>query len=425
MNRDNDATRALFTGSAKAEEAVGWSAYGLLIASVFTVALGYGVVLPISPLYLERVVGQDAQAIAWHLGTFTGIYTFALFVFGPLWGQFADTRGRRPAILLGLGGYLVALLLSAFPFGLWSAYAARALAGAFAASVIPAGLAYVADVCEPERRAARFVWIGGATLVGFLAGPALGSWLAGPIMGMNAAAMPTMTSIPFIVVAAIGIPVLIATYLRLPEPDRSLPRQSVQANTSLQAQPRLVWLSLVLALLATFGLGSFEVGLNLFSRQILKLDPSKVATMFAACSLVMVTAQAVLATPVAKRLLDYRTLVGAFVAGAIGLLFVSSGRELGGLLLIVGLFSASTGLIGPLLTYQLSLQAGSAQGTALSRQAAAGNLGQTLGSGVAGWLFSFVPEAPFWLAAGLLAIGAYLSVGMSKHEDGTDNGGLA
>ena len=51
-----------------------------------------------------------------------------------------------------------------------------------------------------------------------------------------------------------------------------------------------------------------------------------------------------------------------------------------------------------------------APGTLLGRQAAAGNLGQALGSMSAGSLFTFAPMAPFWTAAAILLLGAALSI---------------
>ena len=46
----------------------------------------------------------------------------------------------------------------------------------------------------------------------------------------------------------------------------------------------------------------------------------------------------------------------------------------------------------------------------LGQQAAAGNLGQALGSMGAGSLFTVAPAVPFWAAAVVLLIGAALSL---------------
>jgi len=74
----------------------------LLMAAVFTVYVGYGIVLPVLPFMLEDLLGDDARfSVAWHTGMIAGIYMLALFVFAPLWGHVSDRIGQRPIILLG------------------------------------------------------------------------------------------------------------------------------------------------------------------------------------------------------------------------------------------------------------------------------------------------------------------------------------
>jgi predicted MFS family arabinose efflux permease len=68
--------------------------------------------------------------------------------------------------------------------------------------------------------------------------------------------------------------------------------------------------------------------------------------------------------------------------------------------------ATGVGLIGPVLSYELLERDPSAPGALLGRQAAAGNLGQALGSFSAGSLFALHPAAPFWLAALVLLFGA-------------------
>lgn len=169
----------------------------LLMASVFTVYVGYGIVLPVLPFLLERLLGDEARfSVAWHTGMIAGIYMLALFVFAPLWGRVSDRFGRRPVILLGLGGCVAALLLFGVADSLWLAYLARALGGVLVSAVLPVALAYVSDTSGHETRARRFAWMTAATTLGFLLGPILGGWL---IDVPNA-----VFSLPFFVVAAGG-----------------------------------------------------------------------------------------------------------------------------------------------------------------------------------------------------------------------------
>jgi len=91
-------------------------------------------------------------------------------------------------------------------------------------------------------------------------------------------------------------------------------------------------------------------------------------------------------------------------------LFVSVVPNAGTFTLFIGVVAASVGMIGPILSYELLERGNGAHGAMLGKQAAAGNLGQALGSVAAGWLFTLRPAAPFWAAAFVLAIGAIASV---------------
>lgn len=88
------------------EEAVSRWVFPLYLAAAFVVALGYGVVLPIVPLLVERIVGvASPAAVAWHTGALSAVYMLAILVGAPLWGALSDRVGRRPVIMTGLAGY--------------------------------------------------------------------------------------------------------------------------------------------------------------------------------------------------------------------------------------------------------------------------------------------------------------------------------
>jgi DHA1 family multidrug resistance protein-like MFS transporter len=67
-------------------------------------------------------------------------------------------------------------------------------------------------------------------------------------------------------------------------------------------------------------------------------------------------------------------------------------------------------MVGPVLSYELLERQSAAPGKLLGQQAAAGNLGQALGSMGAGSLFTLAPLMPFWTAALVLLVGAALAM---------------
>lgn len=382
----------------------------LLMASVFTVSTGYGVVLPVLPFWLERLPGSPS--IPWHTGLLSGVYMLALFMFAPLWGRASDRLGRRPVILLGLGGLVVTLVLFGLTRSLWLGYLARTLGGVFASAVLPVTLAYVADTSDGERRARRFAWMSAASLLGFLAGPALAGWLSGVAMAMPSGTMVRRGAIwlPFLASGAIGASVLLAGYFRLPEPSAP-PSPHRDEETRRQNGGTLKALFL-LSLLVFFGLGSFEVGLALLGQRDLGLDPSRIGIMFMECSLIMLAVQTLVFSPLATDYGRRHLIVPAFLVMAVGLGLLPVAAAFGVLLFLVGLVAAGSGVLIPLLSYLVSLHGGASQGAALGRQTAAASLGQALGSATAGWLFGVTAAAPFRLTAGLLLIGAVFGFGL-------------
>jgi len=373
------------------------SVFFVLLASVFTVSMGYGIVLPVLPSFLERLPASAGRiSVPWHTGLLTGTYMLALFLFAPLWGFISDHAGRRNVVLLGLAGFVGAVLWFALARQLAYVYAARALAGVFAAAVLPVVLAWVGDACREQERAAAFAWLSAASALGFLFGPALGGWLASVerIGGIAALALP------FYATAAIGGGMWFAAYLWLPVN----PMRRAGEDTSQPDIPGLFGL-LALSLLVMFGIGSFEVGLALQGQQMLNLRPREIGWMFAECSLIMILVQIFVLPPLLKRVRS-RLLAPAFLAMAAGMAMLPFAPAYPLLIIVVGLVAGASGVLIPALAYLVSLAAGTRQGAALGKQTAAASLGQAAGSAVAGWLFAVLIGQSFWVTAALLAFAA-------------------
>lgn len=377
----------------------------LLGAVVFVVSLGYGAGLPLIQPYLAQYLGADApQRVARHVGLLGGVYTFALFLFAPWWGRLSDRHGRAVVLMAGFASFLVGSAAAALAPNLGAVYAARLLAGAGAAAIIPTAQAYIADISTSVDRSRRFVLLGSTSFLGFLAGPVLGTWLAGPVMGMNVGQMPSMVNWPAMLIAIAGIPILLLTPAGLARHRVEAPPVSTPATTVQRR--RFVLASMVLAALASFAVGTFEVGFTLFGGQTLGLSGSAMAIMFVTCSVAMLAAQSMLLLPAVRRRIDQRWVAATFVASALALGFTVVVSGAGALSLLIAVVATGVGLIGPVLSYELLERDGSAPGALLGRQAAAGNLGQAFGSFSAGALFALHPAAPFGLAALVLLFGA-------------------
>ncbi|MER9655274.1 MFS transporter [Mesorhizobium sp. M0152] len=159
---------------------------GSLLASAFVVALGYGIVLPVLPMMVERLAGSTDPAFnARQIGLLTAAYVAAPVGAAFLWGKWSDSIGRRPVLVVGLTGFAVTLAASALAPNLLVLYVGRILNGGFAAAVGPTALAFIADTeggadteGEDDRRTRAFGWMSMASIAGFLVGPMLGGLAA-------------------------------------------------------------------------------------------------------------------------------------------------------------------------------------------------------------------------------------------------------
>ncbi len=93
-------------------------------------------------------------------------------------GSLSDRYGRRPALLLGLGGFGLASVAAALMDSSGPLIATRFAAGVCAAIIFPTTLSVIANAWTDRRQraAALGIW-GAATGVGVAAGPVAGGWL--------------------------------------------------------------------------------------------------------------------------------------------------------------------------------------------------------------------------------------------------------
>ena len=389
-----------------------------LMLAVFTVSVGFGVVLPLLPDLIERLLGAGAEAaqVSRHTGFLTGVYTLSLFLFAPAWGWASDWLGRRSVLLVGLLGFGVTMLIFSFVENLTAVYAARFLSGVFAAAVTPVAAAAIGEFATTEQaRARRLVFVSMAGIVGFLVGPMLSVFI-----NRFAAALFTITQpaeslkIPLLATALLAIVVALAVAFAVPGGQRSNRPSKVSSFVDKTAWivPKL----LILTFIVSAGVGVFEVGLALRGTQELDLTPYQIALMFTECSLVMLAMQAIVFSPWVKPDTTRWLIAPALAVLSVGLFLVPHAASFKLLLVVIGAVAASAGILAPILTYWISNKAGSAQGWELGKQTAAASLGVTAGSAAGGLVFNVavLPGASFVLIAGLTVLGFVLSLGLPR-----------
>ena len=380
----------------------------LLLLPLFSVALGYGAVLPVLPGLLERLHGAGGDdALPLHAGLLTGIYIGAFVVAAPFWGRVTDRRGPRGVLLAGLVGYVAATVWLGLAGSLSGAYAARFVAGVVAAGLLPATAASIVARSREADRARHLGWMSAAVVSGFLVGPALTGWVhelaaagaAAPTSALHVTAVPIWTTAALSIVAALGVAWGIELRRPILRSADSAPGSGVPQ--ALRARLGI----LLLSGLGAFGIGAFEVGISLQSQRMWGLSPGELGWLFVICSLVMLVIQVALFGPLRRRLQPAKLIVAGFALMAAGFALLAGAAAYGVVMGLVAVIAMGSGVLLPTLSVAIVDRTGPATaGTAVGYQNAAGNLGQAAGSAAVGLLFIALPHGTFAVvAAGMFA----------------------
>ncbi|MBX3646341.1 MAG: MFS transporter [Rhodocyclaceae bacterium] len=378
----------------------------LLAAANFSVALGYGIVLPFIPLIVEHVSGSKPQAEhAPHIGAILGIYPFFLFLAAPLWGRIADRIGGRRILLTGLATYALALAAFAFADTLSSAYFLRATAGIAAGAVLPVVAAAVGSEINLRLRAKLFAGLSMATLFGLLAGPALSGSTYAVMQSYGGANTWTLATVapPFIGVAAFVLLLLAGIWRWLPSPVLRVRMKGKQGH--------VIWRTAMPFLSASFfallGLGAFEAVLPLAGNAQFQINTEVLSLLFAGCMFVMLAVElALFFTSTLHRYATNRSVALGFLGMAVGVTLLSASSSIWDTAAAVGMIAASSAFLQPAIMYMATLNANGGTGALLGALTGGGSLGQAAGSFFGGTLFGLIGFRSLWLVAVLLLLAA-------------------
>jgi DHA1 family multidrug resistance protein-like MFS transporter len=383
----------------------------ILLACVFVVMIGVGITTPVLPFYVERLAlaqGVSRQAVVMHVGLLTGVYALGQLIFAPVWGRLSDRTGRRPLVLIGIGGFVIAQILFGMATSLWLLYAARILGGMLSSATLPVSAAYVADLTTDQERGRGMAWLGTAVSLGFVVGPALGGVLSRTDLHFTARVGHLLIdgfSVPFFGAALLGLLTLGAALRWLPESlDTQVPRaRREQGKTDWGRLARHLGPLLGLALFAQFGLALFEATFALYAQAKFNYALGQVGAVFVVCGLVMTLSQVG-----AVGLLAGRVRASVQVGAGFGLMGMSLAalvlaRTTFSVFAVVGLLALGTALVSPNLATLISTRGGRGRvGASLGAQNAANSLGQATGPLLGSALLVWQVDAPYLVTGALL-----------------------
>lgn len=344
----------------------------------------------------------------WHGGLMVAVVGLTWMLLARSWGHASDRHGRKPVLLIALGGfalsYLALALFLEYAIGASLSVLAvvialtllRATIGAFYAAVPVSGNALIADTLESDKRTSAMAMLGASNAVGMIIGPLLAGLLV--TFGLIA---------PVYFATVLPVIAFIVLWVKLPhipvDHDTDLPKLKLS-----DARIRLpVWS----ALLAMNSVIAAQILVGFFAIDRLQLDLTMAAQVSGyAMTAVGVTLVLVQGTIMKKSHLkpDILLRLGAIVAAAgFGLVSFSFNTTM----LIAGysLAAAGLGMVFP------GLQAMTAnavepheQGAAAGSVSAAQGLAMVISPVIATLLYKADPSLPYWfVSAALLVLSVY------------------
>jgi MFS transporter, DHA1 family, multidrug resistance protein len=372
----------------------------ILAFSLVVVMLGFGIVIPIMPFYVERLGAGGTE-----LGLLVASYAVMRLICGPIWGVLSDRVGRKPVLMVGVFGYGITMILFGLATQLWMLFLFRALSGILSSATSPTTMAYIGDSTPEEERGQGMGMLGAAVGVGTIIGPGLGGLLAGEDL-----------TTPFFIAGGMSFFALLLVWLFLPESLPVAARQETARKARLpvremwQAASGSIGSLLLMAFLASFGLTAFFGIFGLYALQKYNAGPEAVGGIMMVFGLVTALAQGLLVGPLTRRWGETRVIQVGLAATAAGFLFIAISNTFVTFLIAIGLFTLAIAVLSPAVAALTSSLTTFKQGLTMGLSNAAQSLGRIAGPLLGGIVFDTSLEYPNYLGAIVMGIGFMVSL---------------
>ena len=247
------------------------SFYAIFAAEILSL-IGFTASIPIIPFFLQDLgVGDPASLNIW-VGACATAPAVSMFVLSPLWGQLADSYGKRLMLLRAMIGGAVVIALMAAASRPWQVLVLRALQGALTGTV-SAATVLVATISPRERLGYTLGMLQTGIYVGASVGPAFGGLLS-DLFGHR---VTFVVAAGFLLAAAVIVMRFVREESSVTAPAGSFMKTLIPDFSPLASTPGLIVLLLVSGGLQVAG-GTVAPILPLFIQSI-SPQATKVASM--------------------------------------------------------------------------------------------------------------------------------------------------
>ena len=140
-----------------------------LFFSLFATITGVGIVVPLLPVYAETLGAAGIQ-----VGFIFGAFSLSRTFFLPLFGKLSDQKGRKPFILMGLGGYALVSLAFIAGNSVTALILIRFFQGIASAMVMPVAQAYVGEITPKGKEGYTMGLFNMSMFISLSIGPVMG-----------------------------------------------------------------------------------------------------------------------------------------------------------------------------------------------------------------------------------------------------------
>ncbi|NIK70947.1 DHA1 family multidrug resistance protein-like MFS transporter [Paenibacillus sp. BK033] len=370
----------------------------ILMFNLLLVFTGIGLVIPIMPKFMETL-GITGGIV----GLLVAAFSLTQLLFSPLAGRLSDKFGRKRMIVFGMLVFAFSEALFGVAESSVLLFVSRLLGGISAAMIMPAVMAYAADITTKEERASGMGFINAAITTGFIIGPGIGGYIAE--FGIRA---------PFYAAGAAGVLAAVINLIILPE---SKPVQEELAETSVPGKEKRgfvtqlrysyrepYFLALIIVFVMSFGLANFETVFGLFVDHKFGYGPKDIAFIITFGSIAGAVVQVTIFSWILRTFGERRVISVCLLFAGLFIVLTLFVHQFWMVFAVTFIIFLAIDILRPAISTQMSMVAKDQQGYVAGLNSAFTSLGNIAGPIIAGFLFDANINYPYTLACVVLLL---------------------